>query len=238
MTRLAYGVRAGRDLWVYAPGPDGAALDAARSDLPPGAPVVVGPRWADANAVAAALAVAPAADAFEFVTGNEDLSIRFDNTVRVNVTGRAASPDEAILGNVNFDDGDRNFDSGALFERFDLLTEFDFVWKRQAGFRVSAASWWDGGYQSLDGNSLATSNSLEHGLPTLDLDPHAERYAKGPSAETNGLVSSSCRSGPSTPRGRNSWPRTGAEAPDRAVTDAAKIAAAVGKRIVVSPREA
>jgi hypothetical protein len=136
-----------------------------------------------AVAVAAALAVPSVAGAFEFVTGNEDLSIRFDNTVRVNVTGRVASQDEAILGNVNFDDGDRNFDDGALFERVDVLTEFDFVWKRSAGFRVSAASWWDGGYQSLDGDSLATSNSLEDGLPTLDLDPHAERYAKGPSAE-------------------------------------------------------
>ena len=72
-------------------------------------------------AVAAALALPPAAGAFEFDNGNEDLSIRFDNTVRVNVTGRVASQDKAMIANPNFDDGDRNFDDGAMFERIDLL---------------------------------------------------------------------------------------------------------------------
>lgn len=135
-------------------------------------------------AVAAALALPTAVGAFEFENGNEDLSIRFDNTVRVNVTGRVASQDKAMIANPNFDDGDRNFDDGATFERIDLLTEFDFVWKKAFGFRVSAASWWDYGYENLDGDSLATSNSLNgDGLPTSKLSAHSERYAKGPSAE-------------------------------------------------------
>ncbi len=46
-----------------------------------------------------------------------------------------------MLKNPNFDDGDRNFDRGRVFTRLDLLTEFDVIWKRQIGFRVSAAGW-------------------------------------------------------------------------------------------------
>jgi hypothetical protein len=135
--------------------------------------------------VAALLALPTAAGAFEFDTGNEDLAIRWDNTVRANVSVRTESQDEAILANPNFDDGDRNFDNGSLFTRLDLLSEFDVVWKRSLGFRVSATGWWDPGYGNLDNKSLATSNNLNMstGLPVLGLDPHTKRYAKGPSGE-------------------------------------------------------
>jgi hypothetical protein len=54
-------------------------------------------------AVAAVVALPSAASAFEFETGNEDLSIRFDNTVRANVSVRAESQDKAMLANPNFD---------------------------------------------------------------------------------------------------------------------------------------
>ena len=83
----------------------------------------------------------------------------------------------------NFDDGDRNFENNSVFTRFDLLSEFDMVWKKSIGFRVSAAGWWDGGYDHLDGDSVATANNLVDGLPSLALDPHTKRYAKGPSGE-------------------------------------------------------
>jgi hypothetical protein len=134
-------------------------------------------------AVAAALALPVSAGAFEFDTGNEDLSIRFDNTVRFNITSRVAGQDKAILGNPNFDDGNRNFDTGSMFNRLDLLTEFDVVWKKSLGFRVSATGWWDEGYSTLDNRSVDTSNNLKNGLPVLGLDPHAKRYAEGPSGE-------------------------------------------------------
>jgi hypothetical protein len=134
--------------------------------------------------VAAALALPVTAGAFEWDTGNEDLSIRFDNTVRFNVMSRVADEDEAMLANWNTDDGARNFPQGSVFTRFDLLTEFDVVWQRSLGFRVSAASWWDAGYDSLDNRALATSNNLDkNGLPILGLDKHTQRYAEGPSGE-------------------------------------------------------
>jgi Protein of unknown function (DUF1302) len=136
-------------------------------------------------AVATVLAIPTSVGAFEFETGNEDLSIRFDNTARMNVSTRVAGQDDAILANPNFDDGDRNFDQGSVFTRFDLLSEFDLVWKRSLGFRVSAATWWDPGYNSLDNKSIETSNNLAQrtGLPVLGLDPDASRYAEGPSGE-------------------------------------------------------
>jgi hypothetical protein len=134
-------------------------------------------------AVVAALALPQAAGAFEFDTGNENLSVRWDNTVRANVSIRAEDQDKSILANPNFDDGDRNFDQGKMFSRFDVLSEFDFVWKRSMGFRVSAAGWWDPGYSSLSNQSLDTANNLKNGMPSLELDPHTQRYAEGPSGE-------------------------------------------------------
>jgi hypothetical protein len=135
-------------------------------------------------AVAAALALPTAAGAFEFDLGNEDLSMRWDNTLRMNVSQRLTGRDEAIIANVNYDDGNRNFSQGSVFSRLDLLSEFDLVWKRSLGFRVSAAGWYDYGYENLDNRSIETSNTLDDdGLPTLGLGNHTERYAKGPSAE-------------------------------------------------------
>jgi len=134
-------------------------------------------------ALAVALVAPVAAGAFEVDTGNADLSIRFDNTVRLNVTSRVADEDQAMLANWNTDDGARNFPQGSVFTRFDLLTEFDFVWKRSLGFRVSAASWWDPGYGSVANQSVETSNNLKGGLPVLGLDNYTRRYAEGPSAE-------------------------------------------------------
>ncbi len=55
MVRLAFGVVAGRDLGVWASGPDGVAMDARRVDLGPGIPVVVGPRGLNEDVVAEAI---------------------------------------------------------------------------------------------------------------------------------------------------------------------------------------
>ncbi len=83
----------------------------------------------------------------------------------------------------NYDDGDRNFSRGKVFTRFDVLSEFDLVYKRNTGFRVSAAGWWDPGYNSLDNTSTQTSNHLVNGRPALGLPDYTSRYAKGGSGE-------------------------------------------------------
>jgi hypothetical protein len=131
-----------------------------------------------------ALFTAPAA-AFEIDTGNPDIDLRWDNTFRYNLGGRAQKQDAAILGAVNNDDGDRNFDRGSIVtNRLDILSEADIVWRKQFGARVSAALWYDDAYRSLDNTSTATANTLVDGLPVAGrLSPYSKRYLRGPSGE-------------------------------------------------------
>jgi len=138
-----------------------------------------------ALAVGAVLAAVGTAQAFEINTGNPDLAVRWDNTVRYNLGVRAQSQDHAILGNPNYDDGDRNFSNGSIVtNRFDVLSEFDFVHQRKYGFRTSYAAWWDAAYNSLDNTNTATANTLVNGLPVAGtLSPYTERYSRGPSGE-------------------------------------------------------
>jgi Protein of unknown function (DUF1302) len=148
----------------------------------PSAPM---PRCAAALAIAALLATGGTAQAFDIDTGNPDLQVRWDNTVRYNLGVRAQSQNSEILGNPNFDDGDRNFGNGSIVtNRFDVLSEFDLVWQRKYGFRVSAAGWYDFAYRSLDNTNSATANTLVDGLPVAGvLSPYTKRYAKGVSGE-------------------------------------------------------
>jgi len=140
---------------------------------------------ATALAIAALLGAANAAEAFDIDTGNPDIQMRWDNTVRYNLGVRTQGQDAKIIGSPNFDDGDRNFSNGSLVtNRFDVLSEFDFIYKRQMGFRVSGAGWYDFAYSNLDNTNTATANTLVNGLPVAgQLSPYTKRYAKGFSGE-------------------------------------------------------
>ncbi len=125
--------------------------------------------------------------AFNIDTGNDDLQFRFDNTVRYFLQYRVASQDDSLLGSVNNDDGDRNFDKGIVSNRLDLLTELDLVWKPKGlGFRLSGAFWYDQQYHDhFDNDSVGTSNFLdESGSPALNrLYKYADRRYAGPYGE-------------------------------------------------------
>jgi len=142
-------------------------------------------RRATALAIATLLGAANVAQAFDIDTGNPDIQMRWDNTVRYNLGVRAQSQNNEIIGSPNYDDGDRNFGNGSLVtNRFDVLSEFDFVWKRTMGFRVSGAGWYDFAYSNLDNTNNATANTLVNGLPVAgQLSPYTKRYAKGFSGE-------------------------------------------------------
>ena len=142
-------------------------------------------RRASSLALASLGAISVNAMAFEVDTGNPDIEMRWDNTVRYNLGVRAHSQDAAILGNPNADDGDRNFSNGSIVtNRFDVLSEFDVVWRKNYGVRLSAAGWWDPAYNNLDDTSTATANTLVNGLPVAGkLSPYTSRYAKGASGE-------------------------------------------------------
>jgi hypothetical protein len=137
-----------------------------------------------AVAVGAALCAMGAGQAAEIATDNPDLAIRFDNTIKYNYANRISSQNAAILKSVNNDDGDRNFNKGTVSNRVDLLTEFDLVYKKSMGLRVSAAGWYDAAYSSLDNQNVASSNHLgADRKPAIGLSPYASRYHKGLSGE-------------------------------------------------------
>lgn len=125
------------------------------------------------------------AAAIDFDTGNQDLTVRWDNTVRYNLGYRTEGQNPAILGNPNLDDGDRNFGRHSIVtNRVDLLSEFDIVYKKSFGARVSGAGWYDRAYAgNFDNTSLATSNHFVNGAKAFGLSPYADRYYHGPSGE-------------------------------------------------------
>lgn len=117
------------------------------------------------SAVAAAALMAAGAQAFEIDTGNPDWSVRWDNSVRLSTKVRTESADPALKDSfrqvptgapppapasfafpqaLNFNAGDQNFQKkGLVSARVDVLSEFDAVWRRDFGVRLSAAAWYD-----------------------------------------------------------------------------------------------
>ncbi|MCW5667546.1 MAG: DUF1302 family protein [Piscinibacter sp.] len=117
------------------------------------------------TALAAAAALACSAQAFEIETGHPDWSLRWDNSVRLSTKFRTEAADPALKDSfrqvptgapppapasfafpqaLNFNAGDQNFQKrGLVSARADLLSEFDAVWKRDFGLRLSAAAWYD-----------------------------------------------------------------------------------------------
>src|SRR5437762_9227936 len=117
------------------------------------------------TAVAAAAMLAGGAQAFEFDTGDPDWSVRWDNSVRLSTKYRLESADPLLKDSfrqvptgapppapasfsfpqaLNFNAGDQNFQKkGVVSTRLDLLSEFDAVWRKDYGLRLSAAAWYD-----------------------------------------------------------------------------------------------
>ena len=116
-----------------------------------------------ALALAAALA-AGAAHAVGIDLGESDWSLRFDNTVKAGLMARTQNADPALVDSfrllvpgvpasafpqaLNFNAGDDNFRKrGLVSERLDLLSEFDAVYRKDYGLRLSAAAWYDAAYR-------------------------------------------------------------------------------------------
>jgi len=142
-----------------------------------------GARQIIATAVAAA-ALAPSAFAFEFDTGNPDLSIRWDNTGRFNYALRAEGRDSKIGNSAVADEGTYSFDRGdAVATRFDLLSELDVVYNKVHGVRLSGAAWYDAAYGDT---SRSNPNPPLVNIPSYVNHQYSstiQRYYAGPSGE-------------------------------------------------------
>jgi hypothetical protein len=139
---------------------------------------------AAAVAAACAATMAPSAQAFEFDTGNPDLSIRWDNTVRYNYGVRVENRDSKIGNTVIADEGTYSFDRGdTVASRFDVLTEIDVVYMKRFGARLSAAGWYDFAY----GDDSKTNPNLPFTqIPSYinkKYSTYTNRFYQGPSGE-------------------------------------------------------
>lgn len=134
-----------------------------------------------AAAVGAALMWMGSAQAIEIPSPSPDISMRWDNTVRYGLGVRAENADSAIINHPMHSSGDLKFkDRGDIISnRLDLLTEFDFIYKGESGFRVSAAGWFDAAYD----------DKAKH-LPGVvspyfndEYSSHTKRFTRGPAGE-------------------------------------------------------
>jgi hypothetical protein len=109
-------------------------------------------RVAAAAAIVGGPLLCPCAHAANIDTGNPDLTLRWDTSVKYSLAGRLNNANPVLLSNPNNDDGDRNFGKGIVSNRLDLFTEVDAVWSRRFGARVSAAGYYDSVYNTGNDN--------------------------------------------------------------------------------------
>lgn len=132
----------------------------------------------------AAIGCSGAAHALDLETGNPDLRVRWDNTLRYNLGVRVGSPG-TVGNNPAFDEGEYKFGRGEVVtNRIDLLSEVDVTYRERFGLRVSAAGWGDHAYRSAN----AVRNP---GLPAAvpgsyvgdQYSDYTKRFYRGPSGE-------------------------------------------------------
>src|SRR5690554_5437155 len=95
--------------------------------------------------------------AFQIDTGNPDLRMSWDNTIKYSAAwrlnnARDSVADSSVGVQANTNDGSQNFDRGLISNRFDLLSEFDLRYKRNYGLRLSGAAWYDDVYNRGNDN--------------------------------------------------------------------------------------
>ena len=133
---------------------------------------------------AVAVVCSSGAMAFEVNSGNPDVTIRWDNTVRYNLGVRMEGQDARILASPSYDESDAKFAKHDIVtNRLDLLSEVDVNYKSLFGARVSGSAWYDRAYD----NHTVTSPAVNGVIPTSYFNNQyngtVSRYVNGPSAE-------------------------------------------------------
>lgn len=134
-------------------------------------------------AVTALVVVSCNSDAFEIPTGHEDIKVNWDTSIRYNLGYRVGKADESILANPDLDDGERNFKSGIVTSRLDLLSELDISYQKSYGVRVSGAGWYDPAYSGGLYKNPATSNARDSNGNPEAINSYTKRYYLGPNGE-------------------------------------------------------
>lgn len=118
-----------------------------------------------AIALAAGVLLSGGGHAARLDLGDSDVSARWDNTVKYSASWRVRDVDSDVADNsigpqANTNDGDLNFDRGLISNRLDLLSEFELRYKRDLGFRLSGAAWYDQVYHESNDNPGALGGAL------------------------------------------------------------------------------
>lgn len=123
------------------------------------------------------------AHAMDIDTGNPDLTVTWNNTVRYNWAQRmqAIDPHVALAGPAgSYDQGDYLFDKGdTITNRLDLLSELNVNYQGMYGLRVTAAAWYDAAY----GNYGKSAPGLLSSYVDNRFTDVVQRYYAGPSGE-------------------------------------------------------
>ncbi|SFV09258.1 DUF1302 domain-containing protein [Pseudoduganella namucuonensis] len=147
------------------------------------------------TAIAAALLAAGAVHAAELELADPDWSLRFDNTLKASTLYRLHDADPALVDSVrllapgvaasafpqalNFNAGNDNFrNRGLVSRRVDLLSEFDAVYRKRYGLRVSAAAWYDHAYEGA-----TDAADRANGQTPYNAFPESTRQLAGRKAE-------------------------------------------------------
>jgi len=133
-------------------------------------------------AIAAAL-VSPVSQAVGINTRNPDLQVNWTTEVRLGLGWRTEGIGAAIGNDPTSHQSDYFAGRGDMWKRrLDLLSEFDFIYKDDFGFRISATGWYDNAY---DRRTLRSNPALEgiSAYPDNRLSRQAQRFYNGPSGE-------------------------------------------------------
>lgn len=104
----------------------------------------------------------PAAHAFEVDTGESDVKVRWDNTIKYSTMYRLHDPDRQQLAEQAGSpagDGNRNFKKGFTSQRLDLTSELD-VTKGNIGLRLSGTAWYDDIYKRGNDNDSGITHNI------------------------------------------------------------------------------
>lgn len=142
-------------------------------------------KMAAAVAIALSGAAPEMVGAMEIDTGNPDIQMRWDNTVRYNAGWRMEQVNPDFARSSGHDETETKFKRGDLIiNRLDLISEFDFIYKQDYGFRVSGAAWTDRAYSGRESERNTAAFPSAAGAYVDDrYNAYADRYIAGPGGE-------------------------------------------------------
>jgi Protein of unknown function (DUF1302) len=136
--------------------------------------------------IIAAMAMSGSASAFKVETDNEDLDVRWDNTFRYNLGWRAQDAANYQQFSPAVGGSESKWKSGDMItNRLDVLSEFDFIYKKDTGFRISAAAWYDSVYGGSAPKPKSNGSAFLAGaqFPNGQWPNDVKRWYNGPSGE-------------------------------------------------------